>query len=382
MFKKAGIFIVKNRNAIIFASLFSILGYFLINYFYEKNSGLKIFVSGYDAFGNEKWIVDKKTGIAMSFENNTNSIYDYFTVRYSSLKNGFENKEGGYHWVGEYFCQPDSIVIMKNDKDEYQISYLPYLKWRKDFFIAKDGSFGRISVIKDSVGGKLDQVDKLYTDRVSDLNLNIRRDSTLGSGNNFSRTDIYIKNKYSYPVDLYYIVQDAAYMNFNKGNSVNVFPISLSFNETVGHSFRLASDQYKTMQNNDELKNFVGSYRSDFNILAGFYTDNDYAILGLKNKYLGIEKSDGAMQALVVDNDLDKIVSDAVNAEQFSKIRSSDFVNRFIIFPVIQLQPEEERNINFYRIMIDKSDEKKLITLEEWSNIVSQVVKKEISNDK
>ncbi len=183
--KKIKTLLLKGRTLIIILVLLLLAGSLFYCPFFVKNKGIEFFSSGYDSFGNEKWIVDKKTGIAMSFENNTNDIYDYFSVRYSSLKNGYIKTNGGYNWVGEYFCQPDSIVILKGINNKYIISYLPYLNWRKDFFISSDGSFGRVSAIKAPLSGKLGFLNKVYLDRISDLNLEIRRDSSMFSGKNF-----------------------------------------------------------------------------------------------------------------------------------------------------------------------------------------------------
>ncbi len=126
-----------------------------------------------------------------------------------------------------------------------------------------------------------------------------------------------------------------------------------------------------------KLKAFVGSYRSDYSIIGGFFTETPYAILGLDNKQVGIEQFDFVTDStiLVENADIGSIMSDLIDKEPFKKDNNTDYVNRFVAFSVNDLQPNEERVISFYRIMIDNSDKKGVVSIGEWANKVSEIIR-------
>jgi hypothetical protein len=372
--------ILKNRKRLIIFSMLFLVSICAAYFISLKKDKIEFFMTGYDSFGNEKWLVDKKTGIAMSFENNSKKYYDNYSIRFSSLKGGSLNKNtNGYEWVGEYFCEPDNIVIVNNEND-YKISYLPYLKWRKDFFINNDGSFGRVSVYREAFYGKIRSYDieRKYLTENDDLDLDIKSDHTIYAGKNIVKSNIYIKNEYDYPINAYYIIQDAAYLNLSDNNSIGVMPISFRAGD-----MNSASSEYGKFTNKNNERYFIGSYRDNYNLLAGFFVNQDDIVLGLSDKYLGIKnieiKDDNQMRVDVWDGDIKENLDNIFAPEEsHPKINDVSYVNRFIVFPINELKPNEERSITYYRIMIDNNENKKIRSLKEWAAEVETILDKQL----
>lgn len=335
----------------------------------QKTNGVYLAQWGVDAFTNQKWLIDKRTGIAMSYENTADSFHNTTSVRFSSVKNSSNNDKNQY-WVGEYFCEPDNVIIL-NNQGEYSISYTPYFTWKKDFYLSPDNTWGRVSSMRSWIDPELNTVNQEALNTNHPVDLDIRHNYTLFKDKNISESVIYIKSHYENPVNLYYVVQDAAYMNFNKGDTINVEPISFEVN-----NFAKAETRYTTYKSSKDI--FVGSYRTDYNIIAGFFSNTPNSIMGVSKYYLGNNGalSDGSF--ILKQENLDKIVTDALDEKPEAKTNDNNYVNRFIVFDVKNLKPGEERALKYHRVMLDMSEQDESITPEQWREHVTNIINSQL----
>lgn len=331
----------KNLKWVITISILMSLCTYIIasnNFSNKQRSMIQYYTRAYDTFTSWDWLVDPSTNLALG-NIKEGALLDYqHKIHPINLQKPNEWSEG------EYYCDPDSIIVAYNGDGKYNSQYLPYMKWNKDYFIQKDGKLGRFSVRYDpNTGNK-------YFNQTNPLQLEVREDHTIQMGQPYIETTISIKNLYDTEMNILYIYQDAAFMWLPDGNQQHVGTYINSSKSEIVDKFWFGINDPTVI---------AGTYHKMKNVFGGIYTSNPYAFIGIIPEYAyfikHLNRQDmankgvyGYAEVNYYKKTKDELV-EYLSQWNGREITKDDLKNRIVVLPIDNLKPGETRIIEFRR---------------------------------
>jgi len=317
----------------------------------------------YDTQSDAKWFIDSKTKIAMGKDSDgifANSSYRFHV----------EKPDRNREWQGEFFCQPDT-VILAFDQNQHYLAYNGYLRWDSDTFLRQDKKFARISLWRtpNTDIKYIESIPRKEIEKTPNLLADIQEDISLYYGNPVGESRVYITNRYSKSMSFLYIYQDAAYMWLPQGNQDRVqfifFPVDDSDNLETLSAFGL---------NSNNTYFFAGTYHPDHNILSGVFTTAPASFVATLPSYIGNKEEFNYFVQDETVASYDDIIQRIKKLVGFNT-NEVCLKNRAVAIFFDQVKPGETRAAIFYRVMLYYPGRKEPIQPLEWKKIVVDVLK-------
>jgi hypothetical protein len=335
-----------------------------------KFKGIYYFTRSYRPFSDGKWFIDSDTKIAMGKDPGD------FKYRFHAEFDLEKEKD----WKGEFFCAPDTIISTWTDDNNFHTtSYSDYLLWNRDTYLSTDNKTAIIG-IKRSSKDPVDYID-IPNDRVNEVEknvppLDIAVENNMTYGNPLILNTIYITNKHTKPINVFYAYQDAAYMWFPDSTQENVdfifFPVDSS---------DIVSTEADYGESVPGLYFFAGLIHKKINILGGVFCPSYGSLAATLPCYIGnymfpCEKdfnidSHNDYRYESVKNYLNKLRGKIPFDYSQALLR-----NRLIGLTFSHIQPGETVMDNLYRVMLYYPEISKPFTPLEWKQKVFQAIGK------
>lgn len=311
----------------------------------------------YDAFSGATYIEDDESNIVL-------------TVQREMGRNGMNIRglrDGDGLWRVEYFCEPDTVLIVENGR-RAQSYYLPYLSWSSMNYVTDD-----MAVVESrrlpSMGTFRSLLPASVDTPQPDAEIRVRHQLRRGSG--LVESLVTITNRANTPQRMTYVYQDAAYMWYPDGDQKNTESIRIAVSsEGVARRMNVASagptapGQWQ----------FVGTFNREHGVIAGILSVTPGEVAGISGEYVGVNV------ATIDDRGYyrarrDFRHSDIPSTDTEDNVRDLPFVNRFIAMDFGTLAPGQTRTLPYFRIMaVLPEDQRTDDAIQQWvSAEVSQM---------
>jgi hypothetical protein len=307
--------------------------------------GIQYYLSSPEVSVDADYYVDEPSGIVL-------------TKRKMDRLNGYSVDIRAWHdaigeqpWQGEFFCEPDSLVVTHAASGRSADWYLNNLVWIDDASHNKDRVQLRAAHYPSF--GHSGAVNGLAFEDRPGLPLALEEIIELRSGQNTVVSSFTMHNASDEPQEAFFIYQDAAYLWFPRGNQETILPLTIRLD--IQGRTRVTVKRHKAAALKDGESMFAGHVDLRHGIVAGVVGRGPDVRVGAISGYVGVGSAPTRNgDAAHVADAAGLKFQDLPDGRYDAAYHDTDLKNRFVALDFGTLHPDQWRTRAYGRIMFQK----------------------------
>lgn len=313
----------------------------------QESQGIQYYLSSPEVSVDADYYVDERSGIVL-------------TKRKMDRLNGYSVDIRAWHdaigekpWQGEFFCEPDSLVVTQAASDRASDWYLNNLVWIDD--ASYNGNLVQLRAAYYPSMGNGGAIQGVDLSSKPGMPLALEEIIEHRSGENTVVSSFTMHNASDEPQKAFFIYQDAAYLWFPRGNQRTIIPLTIKL-DAHGES-EIFVKRHKVFAVEADEAVFAGHIDFEHGIVAGVVGRGPDVRIGTTKGYVGVGRK--KMHSSDFTHHFSTAAglrfNDLPGESYEAAYDDTDLKNRFVALDFGELHPGQQRTRSYGRIMFQQT---------------------------